>query len=174
MNGQLKTTIVVTMICLMMGANAFAQPECGYEVVIVHPSPCGQLGPPPASGRGLNSLGNMAGHRSRCSDGYNNAIFWTPQTGMVDLQMPEDTFRSQALDVNDNGLYVGWVEISGDDLGALGFLYDGRSVITLGTLPGGNFSQATAINNVGQITGFWGITSLEIPMARCLFGKMEG
>lgn len=141
---------------LLMTPNAKAQPQCGYEVVIIHPNPCGQLGPPAASARGLNSFGHLAGHRSRCSDGYSNAISWTSHSGIVDLLMPEDTLRSQSLDVSDNGLYVGWVDINGDDLGSLGFLRDGETAIMLGTLPGGNYSEATAINYAGQVTGVWG------------------
>lgn len=145
----------ITVLFLLTG-RALAQPACGYEVVVVHPSPCGKLGPPPAQGRGINAFGHVAGHRTQCSDQLDRAFLWTPQKGMVDLEMPEDAFRSQALDVNDNGWTVGWVDISGDDLASLGFLHDGRTAITLGTLPGGNWSEALAINNAGQIAGFSG------------------
>ncbi|MCH8259924.1 MAG: hypothetical protein IIC46_06930, partial [Planctomycetes bacterium] len=45
-----------------------------------------------------------------------------------------------------------------NELGITGFLYDFETgqFTSLGTLPGGNWSEAHGINARGQITGFWG------------------
>lgn len=168
--------VMVGAIVALLGlrGQALAQPACGFEVVIVHPNPCGQFGPPPTTGWGLNSFGHVAGHHEKCSNQLDVAFLWTPQTGMVDLQMPEDAVRSRALDVNDNGWTVGWVSIRGDDLGSLGFLHDGETAITLGTLPGGNYSQATAINRAGQVTGVWGNNVIGNPAAEAFIWQNGG
>ncbi|MCH8822910.1 MAG: hypothetical protein IH984_05305 [Planctomycetes bacterium] len=179
MNGQIKIMIAVaTMVCLLMADKANAQPECGYEVVIVHPDPCGPLGPPSASGRGINAFGHIAGLRTKCSDQLSQAFFWTPQTGMVDVNVPVDTFSSEAADIEGTWI-VGTFNLDGDGLSGLGFLYDSETdeFTNLGTLRGGNFSQATAINSAGQVSGFWGNFVNGNPAAEAFIwenGRMTG
>ena len=64
---------------------------------------------------------------------------------------------SEALDINNAGQVVGWSETAAGSSHA--FLYDGRAMTDLGTLPGGTSSRATAINDRSQIVGSSGINS---------------
>ncbi len=157
MNMRLATTLAITAVLLGLRGQALAQPACGYEVVIVHPDPCGQFGPPSASGQGINAFGHVAGHHEKCSDQLDQAFYWTPRTGMVDLEMPAGTNSSEAADIEGTRI-VGTFDLDGDGLSGLGFVYDsGTAEFTnLGTLPGGTRSEAFAVNSAGQIAGYWG------------------
>ncbi|MCH8006428.1 MAG: HAF repeat-containing protein, partial [Planctomycetes bacterium] len=72
---------------------------------------------------------------------------------MVDLAIPFGFSDARASDINDFGQIVG--ELEKGNL-AHAALWQAGEVIELGTLPGGNFSQAWAINNSGQIVGLAG------------------
>ena len=59
---------------------------------------------------------------------------------------------SQAWDVNDAGVVVGWSDGNADGVGLRGFRWENGEAILIDTL-GGAVSQAFAINSAGQITG---------------------
>ena len=58
---------------------------------------------------------------------------------------------SEAFDINDRGQVVGW---STSSQGAEAFVYSGGSMQGLGVQAGYQSSQATGINNSGQVVGF--------------------
>ena len=157
MNGRCTTSLAILAGMMLGGRIAYAQPACGYEVVVVHPDPCGILGPPPAQGLGINSFGHVAGYRVRCSDQFKQAIFWTPQAEMVDVNVPIETFVSAAYDI-DGTQIVGTFDLEGDGLSGLAFLYDSQTdeFTNLGTLRGGTQSEAFSVNSAGHIAGYWG------------------
>lgn len=86
-----------------------------------------------------------------------------PQTyTAINLGVPVSSF---AAAINDNGQIVGWfcppTEISCSSLdpsetsnGLHAFLYSGGTITDLGTLPGASGSEATGINDIGQIVGY--------------------
>lgn len=65
--------------------------------------------------------------------------------------------RSRALAIS-GARVVGWYDNADLELGTTGFLYDFESdrFASLGTLLGGNTSEAHGINSAGEIVGFWG------------------
>lgn len=59
--------------------------------------------------------------------------------------------RSMAMDINDAGQVVGTAQTQ---TSSHAFLYQNGQMTDLGTLPGGNTSQATAVNNRGEAVGY--------------------
>ncbi|MCH7849987.1 MAG: hypothetical protein IIB53_16695, partial [Planctomycetes bacterium] len=159
MNGRFARNLVITATAAMVSAQAAHSggepPEYSVDVI---PGPfCGIFGWEPAVGLGINDLGNICGYNFDCNN-FNEAFFWSPETGRIVLNLPPGTIMSRALDLNSAGLIVGWMEVSNDGLGYLGFVHDGEQYTNLGTLPGGNWSEAYAINEKNEIVGFWGDT----------------
>lgn len=64
---------------------------------------------------------------------------------------------SSAADINNRGEVVGWSTTADGERRA--FVYRGADMIDLGTLTGGSYSEATAINDSGQVAGFGGINA---------------
>ena len=101
----------------------------------------------------INNVGQAVGWSSR-SDGRLHAFLW--QNGaMTDLGGlgARDSYVFPSA-INDLGQVVGFMAASNDeqDTGHA-FLWQNGTMTDLGTL-GGAFSQAFAINNVGQVVGY--------------------
>jgi probable HAF family extracellular repeat protein len=69
--------------------------------------------------------------------------------------MPPGTLSSRAQDINDAGWITGYASVSGFPGPDVAFLFNGETSL-LGTLPGGNYSVAEAVNSKGQVAGYWG------------------
>jgi probable HAF family extracellular repeat protein len=80
------------------------------------------------------------------------AFVYTTAGGMVSLPAPANRPRTVARDINDAGDIVGSANAGGTDLGHAVLWKDGV-VQDLGALGTGAYSEAWAINNVGQIVG---------------------
>ena len=156
MNGQRTTRFaILAAMVSAQAAHSGGPPEYSVDVI---PGPfCGIFGWEPAVGLGINDLGNICGFHFDC-DNFDEAFFWSPETGRIRLNLPPRTIMSRALDLNSAGLIVGWMEVSNDGFGFLGFIHDGEQYTNMGTLPGGNWSEPHAINEKDEIVGFWGDT----------------
>jgi len=83
---------------------------------------------------------------------------------MVGLGYLPNGLMSWANGINGSGQVVGWSELNTGGY-THAFLYGVFSpggqpqMVDLGTLPGGTTSQASGINNSGQVVGFSNITS---------------
>ena len=141
---------------VVLAAASGVHGQCQYDVTIIQAPECPIFGFPPTAGLGMNELGHVVGTHLDCDFIHDEAFVWTPESGLVTLSFEPGTIRRRAYDINHDGQIVGRHDVLGDGLGDLGFLYEDETVINLGTLPGGNFSEALAINERGQITGYWG------------------
>ena len=138
--------------------SAHAQPCGGYEVTAIIQAPeCPPFGYPPTSAWGLNEQGWVVGSFNACVIGPDVAWLWTPELGMQVIPMPPGTSYSRAVDISGSQI-VGQYDNAQLELGRTGFLYDFETdqFTSLGTLPGGNTSQAHGVNGNGEIVGFWG------------------
>ncbi len=140
-------------------AGSAASGQCQYEVTVIQAPACPIFGFPPTKGLGTNVLGHVVGYHWQCGDTYgdNDAFVWTPESGLGDLAIPFSFSEARASDINDFGQIVGELEKGNLRHAAL---WQAGEVIELGTLPGGNFSTASAINNSGQIVGLAGNSAI--------------
>jgi probable HAF family extracellular repeat protein len=119
----------------------------------------------------MQSLGAVGGHES-FSYSINNAgqiVGWATNSGGVgqafrwsggSMQnlgaLPGYDYGGQAFGINDNGVVSGYSEKSSG--GEMAFVWSG-SLHSLGTFPGGTWSEAQGINNEGQVVGWTGYNS---------------
>ena len=145
--------------------------QCDYEAVTVEPISCGGFEQSPI-GRAINDLGHVCGSYG-CVFG-DRAFIWTRGSEITTLPLPQGYSGAEALDINNNGQVVGWMQVDSTNRQTAALWHDG-GVLDLGTLPGGNWSVAAAINNRGIIVGTWGNSTTGDP-ARSVFvwdqGKM--
>ncbi len=85
------------------------------------------------------------------------AFLYTNAGGMVALPGLPDKPRTVARDINDAGVIVGSANAGGTDLGHAVLWSDGPAQ-DLGTLGTGFYSEAWAVNNLGQVVG-WSYTN---------------
>jgi probable HAF family extracellular repeat protein len=99
-----------------------------------------------STGRGINESGQVAGY-GNTADGARGALWGSGAVQQLPVLPGKST--SHAYDMNDNGLVVG-------QSGNRAFIYDGTTMTSLGTLPGGFFgasSIAYAVNDNGWVVG---------------------
>lgn len=99
---------------------------------------------------GINQRGEVVGW-STGADGSTHAFVYT-DAGMVALPGLAGRARTIARDINDSGDVVGTANAGGVDLGHA-VLWTAGTVIDLGTLAKGGYSEGWAINDKGQIVG---------------------
>ena len=121
----------------------------------------------------INKKGQVAG-TLRKGD-LTHIFFWDPVNGMQDLGNLGGNSAAVARrsGMNDQGHICGSSEISPGGLHHA-FLWDPKNpdagLQDLGTLPGGTYSEANAINSKGQVVGYGGYRR---PVARLPVGPQE-
>jgi probable HAF family extracellular repeat protein len=136
---------------------------CNYEVTVNlhYPINCG-MGNVITVGIGLNEHGAIVGYYKCPISKYSEAFLWTPEEGYVTLPRPPGVLSSGASDINDDGVIVG--TYLRDGAGFRGFVYENARYTELPPLPGGAWSQAVAVNNAKEVTGYRSIGSKTDPI----------
>ena len=155
-------TLMITALAagLVAGADAVcAQIPCGYEVQIIQGPWCGEIfGYPPTFGKGISESGAVVGSYNSCLIGPSEAFIWTEDTGLITLERPQGYTDAGAEDIDSaTGWIVGALQTPGTD-GPFAAVWADGKVFDLGTMPGGDFSNARAIasNPNPIIVGKWG------------------
>lgn len=138
---------------VLHGSAPGACPPCVYQLDTVAATACDPVDSP-TLGRGINEAGIVVGAYTVCGFGTGEAFSWDGESPLHTLPRPAGIGGAGAWGVNDAGLIVGQMFLSG--VADRAFIYDGSQFIDLGTLPGGTFSKGRGINNLGQAVGTWG------------------
>ncbi len=131
-----------------------AQIPCSYEVQIIASSNgCGGFGTVNTFGLGVNEHGDVVGYYKCPLWNHSEAFLWTADGGFVTLQRPQGVSSAIAVDINDNGVICGTVNVSG--VGQRGFVYQKGEWTILPPVVDvpGPWSGAAAINNEGVVVG---------------------
>ncbi len=148
---------------LLAGSNAVhAQIPCGYEVQIIQGPFCRPFGFPPTIAKGISESGAVVGNYTSCLIGPIEAFFWSQSTGFVTLERPQGYTEAAAEDIDSTtGWIVGALQTPGTD-GPFAAVWANGKVFDLGTMPGGDFSNARAIASDPNpiIVGNWGNENL--------------
>ncbi|MCI0437355.1 MAG: hypothetical protein L0271_27525, partial [Gemmatimonadetes bacterium] len=132
--------------------------ECRYEVTTIHGPDCGLFGPAPTRATAINDRGEVAGFFTFCTIGQHVPFIWRahgdPQ--MEILVPPAGNGQAEPWDINNDGWLAG--TINGDVSPQRGFLYRDGEWIILPTLPGADFSAASAMSEEAVIVGNSGNT----------------
>ncbi|MGX4642250.1 PKD domain-containing protein [Massilia sp. SYSU DXS3249] len=112
----------------------------------------GTLGGTETLAFGVNDLGQVIGSSTINAQNNFHAFVWSQRTGIIDLgALPPGPGDSVAADINNAGQIVGASQVNGRNHAVLWSRKTG--LLDLGMLPGTNVSNASAINEAGQVAG---------------------
>jgi probable HAF family extracellular repeat protein len=97
----------------------------------------------------MNEKGDALGN-SQTTAGDTHCTYWPAAGGVIDCHPPNGGSLSFGMDLNSTGLYVGTAYPA---IGSRGFLGLPYGTVLLLPLPGDTHSDATGINNAGDIPG---------------------
>ena len=148
--------LAVEAFALVVVGSASASIPCGYEVTgVIQAPPCGQLGAPPTRALDVSEAGEVVGFFSLCHIGPSVPFVWTKEAGLVTLKLPPGSIEGIAAGIdNETGWIVGSTDGPGTD-GPFATVWEDGEPVILGTLPGGDFSDAFASSR-GRVVGQWG------------------
>ena len=139
---------VALFLCLLVAAESAGQ--CRYEVTVIEGPQCA-FGPASMYASRLNEQGHIVGF-FQCPVGHAEPFLWTPETGLIELPLPPNSYEAYAGDINDVGQIAGTATITG--VGFCGFLYEnGEFMMLPPVIPDAGWSGAWAINNDGTVVG---------------------
>ena len=154
-SGVPRNSLIAGSLGLFLTGSA-AQGQCQYEVTVIQAPACPIYGTPPTLGISANEKGHVVGYHWQCGDtfGDDDAFVWTTQSALITLDRLPGFSQARAADLNDLDQIVGFMR---QGLGSrFAAVWQNDSVLDLGTLPGGNLSEAHAINEHAQVVGYWG------------------
>lgn len=138
--------------------------SCMYEIVaMLQGPPCPPFGTPTAFPKSINDRNEVVGYYRVCGFGSDRAFHWSQATGLQTIAMPPDVVQGRAYDINNYGVITG--TMGGLISPYMGFVYDHGVFIFVGLLPGGNYSEALAINGDQIVAGYTGNSVTSQPAA---------
>ncbi len=133
---------------------------CPYELTIVSPPNCPIWGPTVLRPGGVNRHGDWVGSRVMCSNGWDRAVKWDIQHGLVDLAVSPNTYTSWAWDLNDQGTAVGGFSLivgGQEQSSSSASIWMGGGSIQLAPISPSGWCDAFAVNGENWVVGSRGM-----------------
>jgi probable HAF family extracellular repeat protein len=130
---------------------AFAQCASYSVDILKGPQGC-QILPSAAGARGINDAGDLCGGYNVCAEAGHSVIWWANGT-VTELPLSSDQGFPLPFDLNSAGQVCGRLEVPGLTI-PRAFRFSDGVTLNLDTLPGGNWSEATAISENGTVCGY--------------------
>jgi uncharacterized membrane protein len=139
----------VLLVAISAGHNDFCEARCpDYSVEVIALPYCGipgyGLGP-----QACNDAGQIVGAYGLCSE-QTGAFLWGGSAPVDFLNLGPGITAAIGNDINSKLQIVGTKE---GPTGHIGFFYENGKTIDIGMLPGSNFAEVYAINEICQIVG---------------------
>lgn len=130
-----------------------------YRAIVYSDAVLTDLSWPPAieaAASGINDLGQVTGWQ-RAAFEYSEGVIWEQVAGVWQITtqlgpLPGGRYGTWGADINNHGQVAGTVATVSGSLHA--GLWESGTPIDLGTLPTGDWSLATAINERGEVAGY--------------------
>ncbi len=143
-------TMAVLACAALLGPGAgLACGQCEYELTVIEADWASLRGYTYVKGVALNEHGHIVGYYS--AGDYFRPFLWTPEEGAIALPMPDGAYLGSAEDINDEGVIVLTLMVSG--LGNRAFVYKDGEYTMLPPAQGEGKSGTSAINNKGEVVG---------------------
>jgi len=119
-------------------------------------SDLGTLGGEYSVANAINNIGQIVG-KAKDADNETHAFLWNSQNGMEDIN-PSDAFYSEAIDINEQGIVVGYFLGPSPTYIEHAFVYYNNVFLDLNNIVSNNSGWslrfAQGINDQGQIAGY--------------------
>jgi probable HAF family extracellular repeat protein len=162
------------LIGVFLAALAAAAPcpgQCQYEVTVIEGPQCA-FGPASMYACSLNDQGHIVGF-FKCPTGYAEPFLWTPETGLIELPLPPDSYEAAAEDINEAGQIVGTATIA--SVGFRAFVYDkGQFTMLPPVIPDAGWCKGFGINNDATVVGYRSITEEVNPYNGYIWSAEDG
>ena len=142
----------IVLAAIVPVGSAFAQ--CNGYLVDILPGPDCQFEPSDAHGSAVNQAGELSGSYYTC-DKSGDAAVWLGQGSWIPLlAFPKGVSGFTPLDINASRLMAGYTTTQHPLREAAIYDFATSTFLQIGTLPGGNRSEAYGINEDGIVCGF--------------------
>ncbi len=115
----------------------------------------GTLGGPSSKAFAINNSGQVAGYAETSRNDYRAFRYSGGTMNDIGALLENRLPNSYGYSINDAGHVAGEARDSQWNLNSMSaFLYNGATAVTLGTLPGGQYASALALNDADQAVGY--------------------
>jgi len=128
--------------------------QCAEYAVEIFAGPACSVLPSWAGARGISNTGSICGGYVDCAE-VGHHVIWTADGRIIELPPSADGgIPGSPFKINSAGQVVGRMNVPGLSPPDRAFLYADGVTQNLGTLLGGNYSEAAAINASGTVCGY--------------------
>ena len=152
---SILSTFLSALGAVTLATSQSASAQCVKYSVEIFAGPACQILPSWAGAFGISNAGAICGGYVDCGENGHHVIWW-PNGDVTEMPPSSDGgIPDSPFGINSSGQVAGRMYVPDLDPNPdRAFLYTARITQNLGTLPGGNFSEASALNDSGVVCGY--------------------